>query len=378
MNGHSTVLVCALVVACSSSNESGRTGIGDGTPDDGSGGSSPGPAADDFCRTFVNAFAAYLETCSCGTEAVQPYRDQAEPLCDAGFLGGTTSAVAAEDLIFDSDAAAALLARLDEPNPLCVEELFRDLKLQAGELYSFAGTFKGTRELGSPCTLPVSYKGGISDCREGACASDGIGGGVCIALVGEGEPCDESGDHNLVSTTARLCFDDARPPDSDGEYESAFDSLSCNPTASGAATGTCVRDLANGGPCGSRSACQSGRCIGSDVPNEGVCAAKLPDGEVCMGHLDCQSGACGNGNPRVCGPKLENGQPCDYDDAACASGSCNDLDVSGGVCSPAPTRALGESCSSSFDCVSAGHGGSRDAVCHSGICVADICANLLP
>ena len=81
--------------------------------------------------------------------------------------------------------------------------------------------------------------------------------------------------------------------------------------------------------------------------------------------------------PRVCGAPLADGEPCAYYSEACASGSCNDPDGSGGFCGPPPSRAIGETCSASFECISSGHGDSRDKVCFAGHCVADVCTNYL-
>jgi hypothetical protein len=331
-----------------------------------------------FCQRWVDAFAHYLETCRCDGATVQHFRDKTATFCDAnGFFGGLTNPVAAGDLVYHPEAAAALFARLEAPNPECVEEPFRALKLDSSELYSFAGTFTGTHALGAPCTLPVGYKGGVNDCREGVCARNSGGtGGVCISLVGEGEECDASGDENLVATTKRLCFDH-RPADSDGEYESAFDSLGCVPSTPGAATKVCTKNLADGQPCGSSSACRSGRCVVTGAPHDGVCTAKLADGAPCSSHQECASGACENGAPRVCGALLPDGEPCDYSDAACASGSCNDPTGGPGFCGPAPSRNVGQTCTSSIDCISSGSGNSRDGVCNAGQCIADICAGYL-
>jgi hypothetical protein len=171
---------------------------------------------------------------------------------------------------------------------------------------------------------------------------------------------------------------DRRPPDNDGEYESAFDSLSCTPAGPASTMRVCRRDLDDGEPCGSSGACLSGICEVGDVPREGICVPKRRNGEACEAHVQCESGACQNGEPRTCGPKLAEGAPCDYSDAACASGTCHSGDGNGGVCGPAPGRMLGESCSNSFECISTGHGGSRDGTCHEGRCVADVCVPFLP
>ena len=326
----------------------------------------------------MDEFSGFLERCGCGSDAPQRYRDQNGSSCEAAF-GNLAGAVAAGDFIYDAAAADALFARLHAPDAPCVEEPFRALALDSSELYSFAGVFTGTHALGSPCTSPVGYKGGLNDCREGVCAPDPAGGGVCIALVGVGEECDASGDENLNSTTTRLCFEQ-RPPDSDGEYESSFDSLSCLPAAAGGTARICMRDLEDGELCSNDAICASGRCA-SDGVQEPVCAAKLADSQPCASSGDCVSGACRyDVEPPVCGAPLADAQPCSYDNGSCASGNCfaTSTDViSGGVCRPAPTRAPGESCSQSYECISAGHGDSRDGTCQDGVCYADICVDYL-
>jgi len=335
------------------------------------------PEPSDFCSGFVEAFEGYLETCGCGSAEREAFRARVGSTCEpGGSFGKLSEAVATGKLIYDAQAAAALFARLGKQSPACVEEQYVAFGLESGQIWSYAGAFKGTRAIGEACSMPVSYKGGISDCREGACAPDGVGGGVCIALAGEGEACDESGDNNLRSTTGRLCFDAHAAADSDGEYESAFDALNCA-TAPGSANRICVRGLADGKPCTSSSACKSGLCSQTDGADR-VCIARRANGASCEDHAECASGACQTAEPRVCGPLLANGALCAYSDEACASGSCNDPDGTGGTCGPAPSRRPGESCTSSTDCITAGSGNSRDKVCHEGRCIADVCAAQLP
>jgi hypothetical protein len=282
-------------------------------------------------------------------------------------MDGIVQAVDDGRLSYDESRADALFDRFDAPNPLCVEEPFRALGLDSLEVYSLAGTFTGTRGLGESCTLPVGYKGGISDCREGICAGTSEDSGVCVALVGEGEPCDESGDENLDGSAARVCFEQ-RPSDSDGEYESAFDRSSCVPTAGG--DRVCVIGLEAGAECDRAAACASGLC---EATADGgfTCAPKRADGEVCETHRQCLSGACQPGaEPRECGPLLADGQPCEYSDGACAGGACSG-DESGGTCIAAPTVALGGACDNSSACVT--NGNDNPALCQGGVCIADIC-----
>jgi hypothetical protein len=366
MVGGAMLGVLLLLLGCSSSEVPDGGPAGNGDPSD-------------FCRQYVEAFEGYLETCGCGAEALAGYRARMASACKPGeaFISSLSQAVAAGELTYDARAASALFARLGRKNPPCVQEPYVALGLESGQVWSYAGTFTGTRALGQPCRLPVSYKGGVSDCREGACAPDGAGGGVCIALAGEGEACDESGEDQLKSTTGRLCFDERAAVDSDGEYESAFDSLSCVPSSPGATSRVCVRGLADGEPCRSGDPCRSGLCSQVDGADR-VCVPKGANGAGCASHGECESGACKPAEPRVCGPLLANGEPCGYAASACQSGSCNDPDGTGGFCGPAPSRLPGEPCASSVDCITAGHGDSRDKVCHEGRCIADVCAAQLP
>lgn len=177
--------------------------------------------------------------------------------------------------------------------------------------------------------------------------------------------CDASGDRALVSTTARLCFD-ARAVDSDGEYETAFDSLSCVPGANGAFV--CSRDLDAGQPCHNGEACRSGRCnyIG---PNVAVCAPKLEDGEPCVAAGDCTSGGClpSTTSANVCAPKKNEGAACGVD-SDCVSGLCRQAaGQPGPVCRSSRGSANGEPCLEDDDCAA--------RVCRRGVCWADICGD---
>ena len=340
------------------------------------GGSASGgtpPTVDEFCERWLDEFSSYMERCACDSATVLRYREAVGHACQPpGFLGSLPAAVAAGDFSYDGQAALALFERLHEPDPECVEEPFRDLKLDSVEVYSLAGVFRGTRALGESCAHPVEYKGGISDCREGACAWDGAEAGVCIAFVGLGEACDGSGERNFRSTVPRLCHA-RRPPDDDGEYASAFDAMICDVSPAHPTSRRCLNELSDGAPCRSNEVCRSALCRRNEGSNDGVCAAKVPDGEPCQSHFECASGACQNAEPRVCGVPFANGEGCDYADSACQSGSCRE-DANGINCVPPATLALGESCSLSSECISNGHGDSRNSACQAGSCVADICA----
>ena len=331
-----------------------------------------GPALADFCAAWNDAFATFLERCACDAPTVAHYRELGASLCEpGGFLEPLPAAVAAGDLKYDSTAAAALFERLADAAAPCVEEPFRALRLDSKELYSLGGVFIGTHRLGEACAHPVGFKGGVSDCAEGFCASDGGEQGLCISFVGEGEACDGSGTKNFHANVPRLCHE-TRGPDHDGEYASAFNLLACRPNASGGEA-TCVRGLGDGEPCEYSDSCQSGRCVD---PGNGaaVCAPLIADGEPCEGHTQCASGACELAEPRVCGKPLANGELCAYANSACTSGYCDEAGSGGTVCLPAPTQSVGEPCTLSTDCITEGHGGAREGLCSAGRCVNDICA----
>ncbi|HET7543653.1 MAG TPA: hypothetical protein VFK05_27460 [Polyangiaceae bacterium] len=346
---------------------------------DGVGGEVGPSSALQFCQAWVDAFAGFMQRCACDAQAVARYREWSAALCDAqGPFGGLNDAVLAGDFSYHSDAAARLFARLKSDQAPCVEEPFRALRLDSEELYSLAGSFVGTHSLGEACRHPVGYKGGISDCRDGYCADDGAGAGVCIAFVGKGAECDASGDDRFQADVPRLCHE-VRPPDSDGEYESSFATLACVPAAPGSSTRICAEQLADGTACHSYQQCRSGRCVKVGKDSSGECMPKIADGEPCQNHTECASGACSTAEPRVCGPLLADNEPCAYSQAACASGYCNsEIDGVAAFCAPPPTRLLGESCSAASDCVTDTPGGSRGNLCQAGQCVNDICAAYTP
>jgi len=206
----------------------------------------------------------------------------------------------------------------------------------------------------------VGFKGGINDCSEGVCASDGVSAGVCIALVEAGQACDAGGDESLLASSARLCHD-RRAVDSDGEYASAFNGVSC-------VEGVCEQDLGDGAPCSSDEVCTSGRCTGT-APEPRTCQPKAAPGEACSSSRDCLAGACRHdlATP-VCGELLEDGLPCSYDDDSCASGHCSD-EADGGICVPTAPATLGSACTLDTECLS--------GVCRDGLCFADICGDYL-
>lgn len=326
-------------------------------------GASAEPA--DFCQLWTAHFSDYIERCGCGAPAAQRFRDLNQALCasDSG-LGTLSVAVKQGSLVYHPAAAEALFARLTE-RMTCDKSPFLSLALDSREVYSLAGTFTGTRAVGEHCLLPVSYKGGVSDCAEGVCAPDGSGGGACIALVSSGQECDGSGDKGLAASVPRLCHK-MQPADADGEYETAFDSLTCLESVPGGPK-TCGAGLAAGVACAGDQSCLSSRCLSSSPGAPPTCAARVAAGQACSRSSDCQSGACQYPRePAVCGAeRLANGETCDYDDAACVSGSCNGQADGRRVCGPKPSVESGSECQLDADCLT--------GLCRAGRCFARVC-----
>jgi hypothetical protein len=335
---------CVESGQCPVLSEGGQGGAsggegGGGGAQGGSSGAVAGPAPERFCQAWIDAFAALVARCDCGDATVARYRELAASLCEpTGFLGSLAAGVATGDLRYDAEAAGRLLTRLERDGAPCVKETFLALGLDSG-----------------------------------VCASDGAGAGACIEFVGENAECDASGDENLLATVRRLCHD-RRPPDVDGEYASAFSVLSCVALTSGSTVRTCVRGLPDGQSCTDADQCLSGLCsYPADEASSGTCEPRRANGEPCAAHLECASGACASGEPRRCGSLLVDGEPCDFSDAACASGFCNWLvDGVSPFCAPAPSRRPGESCASGAECVA--ERSESLELCDGGRCIRDVCA----
>ena len=123
-----------------------------------------------------------------------------------------------------------VLAHLASPSSSC-DALFLDLGLDSVSVSSWGGALTGTRQVGEACSSPVGTKGGVSDCKEGSlCLRIDYRPESLRALVALGGECDVGPD------PARMCFD-RRPPDSDDEFESAFDALICIPSGAAPRSG---------------------------------------------------------------------------------------------------------------------------------------------
>jgi hypothetical protein len=361
----------------SAGRASGGTGTG-GAPEAGSSGaglSEAGAAGEpgagsvaDFCVRFTDEYCAHVAGCDCGAGAEEACRTYFAASCsdvDGLFLQATT-AVAAGDLEYHPDRLDDAFAGLAKADATC-NGFFIDAGYDAEMAYNFDGLFSGSKTLGEDCGLPVAHKGGLSDCADGLlCRRKRSGdGNWCVALVGEGGACD------LSAEPTNLCFV-AQRPDSDNEFASSFDTLSCVADGAGLLTGTCQRDLPVGTPCTDNIACESGRCsIVSDT--EARCAATLPDGEPCSAARDCESGACQDTDTEMptCSGLLADGEYCGFSSVSCQSGQCQFLGAgsgtTGGVCGPDLNRASGEACANNFEC------DESVPLCLAGACRAQVC-----
>jgi hypothetical protein len=328
---------------------------------------APGLVTGNLCPRLLQAFCDYETRCGCNAAELASCRDFAATNC----LEPTSSwadfdrAVAAGDLVYYPGLLDAALVPLASPAAPCYAH-YTDLGWDSVTAYDYGGVLTGAHALGDTCTLPAGFKGGVQDCQDGSiCWSVNGGQARCVLRVGLGEACE------LGDNPARVCLD-RRPPDSDDEFASAFESLMCTPTAAGATTGTCSNNLADGQPCRQNETCQSGLCVYT-APGTASCQPKLGNGQACLDGGECLSGACrlGDGGGGLCSDTLlADGEACGYDDASCASGSCHTPDdqtsgQSPGVCGPKITRATGEACAQGYECVT--------GVCRSNQCLAHIC-----
>lgn len=339
-----------------------------GVPDS-AGTPTAGTVSGEFCPRFFEALCKHMESCGCDAAAAARCRAFATQTCSDptapkhAIWAGYDQAVSDGALLYHPERIAAALAPLADPGATC-QNIFTDLGFDIGAASTFAGVLTGTRPLGQPCQLPVSFKGGAHDCQDGLiCRGLSAQTTRCVALVGEGEACDTSAD------PGRVCFL-RRAPDSDNEFATAFDLLRCVPDAAGSATGLCAQNLVNGLPCTLGESCQSGRCAADAVAGTSRCAPRLVDGQACTRRTDCVSGGCPSVDGAECAGPLANGQPCGYDDQDCQSGSCQAPDnqtsrQSPGLCGPKLDRAIGQACAQGYECAS--------GLCRSDRCWAPIC-----
>jgi len=354
------VSVCVSLVAGCSGSGSGTTPIGTGGSS--STGLDAGSALSDFCPRLVQAMCKHIELCKCGVARVQSCENALLTGCSAtnSYWASIDAAIARGNLNYRPELVDEVLAPLLSAQSTC-SDIFIDLDWDSTQAYNYSGVFTGTLPADAPCSLPVSFKGGIQDCAPGLqCRAVADGDYRCAKLVPAGGVCQ-------VGSRLSVCFE-SRAPDVDNEFASSFDRLSCIPDTAGVTTGTCKTQLAEGQPCQTDDACQSGRCA-TPIAGYGYCAAKLANGQTCMSPSDCVSGAC-TGDTSLCSVSLADGAACGYSDASCASKSCYTPDnqtsgTSPGVCGPKLDKAVGASCAQGYECAS--------QVCREDKCWERIC-----
>jgi hypothetical protein len=320
----------------------------------------------EFCRRFYEAIADHVALCGCTDASVQMWRTFGATSCGdpSGLVPRLEPAIRDGQLVYHPERVDALLAPL--AGTASCYATWTDLGLDSATVLTMGGVFTGTGDVGNPCRILAGQKGGVHDCKEGLlCAANSAGAPRCATLVGMGEECD------VGATPDRMCFE-RRPPDSDDEFESAFDLLVCIPSVDGGTTGTCRKNLDDGLLCHQGATCKSGHCVATGV-GTGVCTAKAADGESCSNGAMCSSGACGrpgDASASVCTAPLADGAWCGYDDASCASGRCYAIDnqttsKSPGVCGPKLDKPVGSSCSQGYECAT--------GVCRANRCTEHIC-----
>lgn len=349
------ILVClaaATAIGCGSSNQT------EAEP--------PAPVetsdAVKFCRDFYAAICDHLELCSCEPAIVSSCRAYR---CDGPLFDGADDPISRGTLVFDPLSADALFARLRDPGASC-QGLYADTGLDSYSANSLGGVFRGTLPEGSSCSLSSSkQKPGPTDCAAGlACLPDDQGRDRCVKLAKPGEACslipENPGSNCLLQ----------QGPDSDNEFESAFDGLVCVPNGASGSEGTCATNAANGVACDDASQCASRRCVPASGRAPGLCGQKLSAGSPCDASLDCETNYCGTrGSSGVCTPQAADGAECS-EDAACRSGTCEPGGGAGvNICvTPAATTPLplGSACGTSQACES--------TYCYESRCAPRVCS----
>jgi len=274
-------------------------------------GESNAVAIDGFCADFVDAVCDDVAACSCGATADADCRSDLATNCGgaSGVLSPAVRArVTAGTVVYDANAAGALLARL-RADASCDNPIVA-FGWGVEEVFTFGGVLTGTLTPGASC-----LGGGESPfggpCAEGICTNVD-GAARCIGLADLGEPCGMGIDSvclDLNASFASLVGGDLL--------------LRCD-IASGATTGTCAALLADGATCAGPEDCASDRCEAT------VCAAPLANGANCVDGSECSSGFCrSSGATSVCAAAaaVNNGGAC-MDDSECVSGACrNDVCV---------------------------------------------------
>jgi hypothetical protein len=327
---------------------------------------APTSTVESFCEDYFGALCKHVADCGCSAEASMNCASSttlcAEPNNAFAILEADA---AAGHLVFDAVAASALVARIQNPATTCLDQI-----LAAGfDSYSartFGSVFLGTRRAGAPCHRVDGKKNAFASvCEPGLmCVTGTDGANTCVALAAPGEACPV-----LPENATSTCLE-RKAPDKDGEFESAFASLTCVPTSPGSAAGTCRTAAPDGSPCDDARQCAGGRCASALTGEAPTCGPKLANGSSCELGEECESGRCAT-PIRTCESRLSDGSECTAA-VDCESGACNGRDDPGvlGTCGPpvVPPEPLpkGSACVWHEDC------GSM-LVCDVGFCGERLC-----
>jgi hypothetical protein len=336
-------------------------------------GPSVGPTStvENFCEDYFGALCKHVADCGCSGEGQMNCASLAASCTEPNSTFAMLElGVAAGAFVFDAMAASALFARLENPATTCLEHV-----LAAGfDSYSaltFGGVFLGTLPAGASCDTPDGKKKtSASACEPGLlCLTGADGANTCVALAAPGEACPVVAD-NATST----CLE-RKDPDRDGEFESAFASLTCVPTSPGSPTGTCRTAAPDGSPCDDARQCAGGRCAPALAGEAPTCGPKLANGGSCETDVECESGRCAFISG-TCEPRLPDDSECTAA-VECESGACHrPVDsAASGSCGPpmipAPALPKGSACVEQKECGSA-------LSCDAGLCRERLCDDFAP
>jgi hypothetical protein len=235
---------------------------------------------------------------------------------------------------------------------------------------TFGGVFLGTQPEGAACDRPDGKKNTFASvCEPGLlCVTGTDGMSTCVALAAPGEPCPV-----LPDNASSTCLE-RKGPDKDGEFESAFASLTCVPTVPGSAMGTCRTSAADGSPCDDARQCENGRCASTLAGEARTCGPKLANGVNCELDGECASGRCAIATS-TCASRLPDGSECTAS-VDCESGGCNGrtdpntLGTCGAPVVPPPPLPKGSPCVWHEECGS-------ELVCDAGFCGERLCEDFV-
>lgn len=260
-------------------------------------------ALPNFCDSFFDALCGPLEACGCGVRTVAECRDEERRICGDYPVPALEDAVEDGRVVYDEEAAAALLERLGARG---CDGFVTSLEWRVSDLFVLGGAFRGAQPAGAPCaSLGFEL---ISECHDGTCVPGGDGQ-ICRALAGEGEACGPM----------RQCVDFDGALMTGGTIDRL--TLRCEPDAPGSDEGTCRAWVPEGGDCSVDGECWTSHCV------DDRCVG-MAEGEPCLSTRECAASLyCADFRCAPAGAPVD--APCG-DDAACASRVCV-----GGVCRPA-------------------------------------------